>query len=136
MNNHKFSQEPTNGQKQKSAHRQISLNLIQLYRIRAFGEFVRTRAHDRRGRCPHRPGRMCHFYGSLRRIRNFPNGPTESSAPTECGVNLQKGREPNHAVFEVCLLSCRAGYPELCTWAARSEDVVRLYALSLSHVCV
>ena len=31
----------------------------------------------------HRPGRMHRFYGNLRRIRNFPNGPTESSAPTE-----------------------------------------------------
>ena len=38
------------------------------------GEFVCTHPFDCRGRCLHRPGRMHHFNGNLRRIRNFPTG--------------------------------------------------------------
>ena len=36
-----------------------------------FGESVCTYPLGRRGRCPHRPGRMHRFYGNLRRICNF-----------------------------------------------------------------
>ena len=39
-----------------------------------FGESVCTYPRGRRGRCPHRPGRMHRFYGNLRRICNFSMG--------------------------------------------------------------
>ena len=39
-----------------------------------FGESVCTYPLGRRGRCPHRPGRMHRFYGNLRRICNFSMG--------------------------------------------------------------
>ena len=39
-----------------------------------FGESVCTYPLRRRGRCPHRPGRMHRFYGNLRRICNFSMG--------------------------------------------------------------
>ena len=39
-----------------------------------FGESVFTYPLGRRGRCPHRPGRMHRFYGNLRRICNFSMG--------------------------------------------------------------
>ena len=39
-----------------------------------FGESVCTYQLGRRGRCPHRPGRMHRFYGNLRRICNFSMG--------------------------------------------------------------
>ena len=42
--------------------------------IEIFGESGCICVFGRRGRCPHRPGRMHRFYGNLRRIRNFPNG--------------------------------------------------------------
>ena len=35
---------------------------------------IKAPPRQRRGRCPHRPGRMHCFYGSLRQIRNFPLG--------------------------------------------------------------
>ena len=35
---------------------------------------IKAPPRQRRGRCPHRPGRMHRFYGSLRQIRNFPLG--------------------------------------------------------------
>ena len=39
-----------------------------------FGESVCTYPRGRRGRCPHRPGRMHRFYRNLRRICNFSMG--------------------------------------------------------------
>ena len=39
-----------------------------------FGESVCTYPLGRRGRCPHRPGRMHRFYRNLRRICNFSMG--------------------------------------------------------------
>ena len=42
--------------------------------MKFYGEFAHSCLCECRGRCPHRPGRMHQFYGSLRQIRNFPSG--------------------------------------------------------------
>ena len=39
-----------------------------------FGEYECIFPFARRGRCPHRPGRMHRFYGILQRTHNFPAG--------------------------------------------------------------
>ena len=44
------------------------------YLSKIFGESVCTYPRGRRGRCPHRPGRMHRFYRNLRRICNFSMG--------------------------------------------------------------
>ena len=55
-----------------------------------FGESVCTYPRGRRGRCPHRPGRMHRFYGNLRRICNFSMG-RQSCRPLQQPFALSVG---------------------------------------------
>ena len=55
-----------------------------------FGESVCTYPLGRRGRCPHRPGRMHRFYGNLRRICNFSMG-RQSRRPLQQTFALSVG---------------------------------------------
>ena len=57
-----------------------------------FGESVCTYPLGRRGRCPHRPGRMHRFYGNLRRICNFSMG-RQSSRPLQHPFALSVGED-------------------------------------------
>ena len=57
-----------------------------------FGESVCTYPLGRRGRCPHRPGRMHRFYGNLRRICNFSMG-RQSRRPLQQPFALSVGAD-------------------------------------------
>ena len=57
-----------------------------------FGESVCTYPLGRRGRCPHRPGRMHRFYGYLRRICNFSMG-RQSRRPLQQPFALSVGAD-------------------------------------------
>ena len=57
-----------------------------------FGESVCTYPLGRRGRCPHRPGRMHRFYGNLRRICNFSMG-RQSRRPLQQPFALSVGED-------------------------------------------
>ena len=57
-----------------------------------FGESVCTYPLGRRGRCPHRPGRMHRFYGNLRRICNFSMG-RQSRRPLQHPFALSVGED-------------------------------------------
>ena len=57
-----------------------------------FGESVFTYPLGRRGRCPHRPGRMHRFYGNLRRICNFSMG-RQSRRPLQQPFALSVGED-------------------------------------------
>ena len=57
-----------------------------------FGESVCTYPLGRRGRCPHRPGRMHRFYGNLRRICNFSMG-RQSCRPLQQPFALSVGAD-------------------------------------------
>ena len=57
-----------------------------------FGESVCTYPLGRRGRCPHRPGRMHRFYGNLRRICTFSMG-RQSRRPLQQPFALSVGED-------------------------------------------
>ena len=68
-----------------------------------FGESVRTYPRGRRGRCPHRPGRMHRFYGNLRRICNFSMG-RQSRRPLQQPFALSVGEDDSVRPRDVPIL--------------------------------
>ena len=68
-----------------------------------FGESVCTYPRGRRGRCPHRPGRMHRFYGNLRRICNFSMG-RQSCRPLQQPFALSVGADDSVRPRDVPIL--------------------------------
>ena len=68
-----------------------------------FGESVCTYPLGRRGRCPHRPGRMHRFYGNLRRICNFSMG-RQSRRPLQHPFALSVGEDDSVRPRDVPIL--------------------------------
>ena len=68
-----------------------------------FGESVCTYPRGRRGRCPHRPGRMHRFYGNLRRICNFSMG-RQSRRPLQQPFALSVGEDDSVRPRDVPIL--------------------------------
>ena len=68
-----------------------------------FGESVCTYPLGRRGRCPHRPGRMHRFYGNLRRICNFSMG-RQSRRPLQQPFALSVGEDDSVRPRDVPIL--------------------------------
>ena len=68
-----------------------------------FGESVCTYPRGRRGRCPHRPGRMHRFYGNLRRICNFSMG-RQSRRPLQQPFALSVGADDSVCPRDVPIL--------------------------------
>ena len=68
-----------------------------------FGESVCTYPRGRRGRCPHRPGRMHRFYGNLRRICNFSMG-RQSCRPLQQPFALSVGADDSVCPRDVPIL--------------------------------
>ena len=68
-----------------------------------FGESVCTYPRGRRGRCPHRPGRMHRFYGNLRRICNFSMG-RQSRRPLQHPFALSVGEDDSVRPRDVPIL--------------------------------
>ena len=68
-----------------------------------FGESVCTYPLGRRGRCPHRPGRMHRFYGNLRRICNFSMG-RQSRRPLQQPFALSVGADDSVCPRDVPIL--------------------------------
>ena len=68
-----------------------------------FGESVCTYPLGRRGRCPHRPGRMHRFYGNLRRICNFSMG-RQSRRPLQQPFALSVGADDSVRPRDVPIL--------------------------------
>ena len=68
-----------------------------------FGESVCTYPLGRRGRCPHRPGRMHRFYGNLRRICNFSMG-RQSRRPLQHPFALSVGADDSVRPRDVPIL--------------------------------
>ena len=68
-----------------------------------FGESVCTYPLGRRGRCPHRPGRMHRFYGNLRRICNFSMG-RQSRRPLQQTFALSVGEDDSVRPRDVPIL--------------------------------
>ena len=68
-----------------------------------FGESVCTHPLGRRGRCPHRPGRMHRFYGNLRRICNFSMG-RQSRRPLQQPFALSVGADDSVRPRDVPIL--------------------------------
>ena len=70
---------------------------------KVFGESVCTYPLGRRGRCPHRPGRMHRFYGNLRRICNFSMG-RQSRRPLQQPFALSVGADDSVRPRDVPIL--------------------------------
>ena len=68
-----------------------------------FGESVCTYPLGRRGRCPHRPGRMHRFYGNLQRICNFSMG-RQSRRPLQQPFALSVGADDSVRPRDVPIL--------------------------------
>ena len=68
-----------------------------------FGESVCTYPRGRRGRCPHRPGRMHRFYGNLRRICTFSMG-RQSRRPLQQPFALPVGEDDSVRPRDVPIL--------------------------------
>ena len=68
-----------------------------------FGESVCTYPRGRRGRCPHRPGRMHRFYGNLRRICNVSMG-RQSRRPLQQPFALSVGEDDSVRPRDVPIL--------------------------------
>ena len=68
-----------------------------------FGESVCTYPRGRRGRCPHRPGRMHRSYGNLRRICNFSMG-RQSRRPLQQPFALSVGADDSVRPRDVPIL--------------------------------
>ena len=68
-----------------------------------FGESVCTYPLGRRGRCPHRPGRMHRFYGNLRRSCNFSMG-RQSCRPLQQPFALSVGADDSVRPRDVPIL--------------------------------
>ena len=68
-----------------------------------FGESVCTYPLGRRGRCPHRSGRMHRFYGNLRRICNFSMG-RQSCRPLQQPFALSVGEDDSVRPRDVPIL--------------------------------
>ena len=68
-----------------------------------FGESVCTYPLGRRGRCPHRPGRMHRFYGNLQRICNFSMG-RQSRRPLQQPFALSVGEDDSVRPRDVPIL--------------------------------
>ena len=68
-----------------------------------FGESVCTYPLGRRGRCPHRPGRMHRFYGNLRRICTFSMG-RQSRRPLQQPFALSVGEDDSVRPRDVPIL--------------------------------
>ena len=68
-----------------------------------FGESVCTYPLGRRGRCPHRPGRMHRFYRNLRRICNFSMG-RQSRRPLQQPFALSVGEDDSVRPRDVPIL--------------------------------
>ena len=68
-----------------------------------FGESVCTYPLGRRGRCPHRSGRMHRFYGNLRRICNFSMG-RQSRRPLQQPFALSVGEDDSVRPRDVPIL--------------------------------
>ena len=68
-----------------------------------FGESVCTYPLGRRGRCPHRPGRMHRFYRNLRRICNFSMG-RQSRRPLQQPFALSVGADDSVRPRDVPIL--------------------------------
>ena len=68
-----------------------------------FGESVCTYPRGRRGRCPHRPGRMHRFYRNLRRICNFSMG-RQSCRPLQQPFALSVGADDSVRPRDVPIL--------------------------------
>ena len=68
-----------------------------------FGESVCTYPLGRRGRCPHRPGRMHRFYGNLRRICTFSMG-RQSRRPLQQPFALSVGADDSVRPRDVPIL--------------------------------
>ena len=68
-----------------------------------FGESVCTYPLGRRGRCPHRPGRMHRFYVNLRRICNFSMG-RQSRRPLQHPFALSVGEDDSVRPRDVPIL--------------------------------
>ena len=68
-----------------------------------FGESVCTYPRGRRGRCPHRPGRMHRFYGNLRRICTFSMG-RQSRRPLQQPFALSVGEDDSVRPRDVPIL--------------------------------
>ena len=68
-----------------------------------FGESVCTYPLGRRGRCPHRPGRMHRFYGNLRRFCNFSMG-RQSRRPLQQPFALSVGEDDSVRPRDVPIL--------------------------------
>ena len=68
-----------------------------------FGESVCTYPRGRRGRFPHRPGRMHRFYGNLRRICNFSMG-RQSRRPLQQPFALSVGADDSVRPRDVPIL--------------------------------
>ena len=68
-----------------------------------FGESVCTYPLGRRGRCPHRPGRMHRFYRNLRRICNFSMG-RQSCRPLQQPFALSVGEDDSVRPRDVPIL--------------------------------
>ena len=67
------------------------------------GESVCTYPLGRRGRCPHRPGRMHRFYGNLRRVCNFSMG-RQSRRPLQQPFALSVGADDSVCPRDVPIL--------------------------------
>ena len=67
------------------------------------GESVCTYPRGRRGRCPHRPGRMHRFYRNLRRICNFSMG-RQSRRPLQQPFALSVGEDDSVRPRDVPIL--------------------------------
>ena len=68
-----------------------------------FGESVCTYPLGRRGRCPHRPGRIHRFYGNLQRICNFSMG-RQSRRPLQQPFALSVGEDDSVRPRDVPIL--------------------------------
>ena len=94
-----------------------------------FGESVCTYPLGRRGRCPHRPGRMHRFYGNLRRICNFSMG-RQSCRPLQQPFALSVGADDSVCPRDVPILREASAHSQLpptskevtaCGFAANSR---------------
>ena len=94
-----------------------------------FGESVCTYPLGRRGRCPHRPGRMHRFYGNLRRICNFSMG-RQSCRPLQQPFALSVGADDSVRPRDVPILRESSANSQLpptskevtaCGFAANSQ---------------
>ena len=108
-----------------------------------FGESVCTYPLGRRGRCPHRPGRMHRFYGNLRRICNFSMG-RQSCRPLQQPFALSVGADDSVCPRDVPILRESSANSQLpptskevtaCASAVPVGDIVCLLVSLTARSC-